>query len=220
MATYSHTVITPSDDVTVEYTIGFSYARTDDVKVYIDGVEIDRGTDADQWVYSSAGAKITFTSPNHPTSSQTLTIKRVTDISDSTTVYSAGTGFSHTDANAFINQLLYAIDELQVPAFDSGWQSVATLVDGEVDIEYLHGLEAVPTRILIQYKCTDTELGYETGDVITAAEALIGGVFPVSTTAFTATFETITDLRFFNVTTGVATTADDAKWSYRILAWR
>jgi hypothetical protein len=213
MATYAPTLYTGAED-TYAYLILFPYARATDVRVYVDG-SLDTN-----WYFSVAGTKVTWDDGEEPQDDTAIRIARVTDISDAATVFTSGSGFVQVDINTVLNQLLYAIDELQVPAYDSGFLSCATLVDGGADIEYLHGLGAVPTRVLIQYKCTDTEAGYETGDVITQGEVLIGGVFPCSTTAFTATFETMDDLRGFNVTTGVAATFDDTKWSYRILAWR
>jgi hypothetical protein len=219
MATYTPTQHTAAA-ATFSYAIGFSYERTDDVRVYINGVLLARGTTTSTWAYGGTGnINIVLGAAVNQQDDDIILIKRVTDITDAATIYTAGSGFTYDDANSFINQLLYAIDELQVPAFDSGFLSCATLVTGAADIEYVHSLGALPTRIQIQYKCTSTELGYATGDVITEGQVLIGGTFPVSTTIFTANFETMNDLGIFS-TAGVVTQATLSKWSYRILAWR
>ena len=213
MASYSPTSYSGTTG-TFEYAIGWPYARSGAVKVYVDGV-----LDTD-WYFSTSGTKIKWDTPDEPQTGESFVIKRVTDITDAAAVFTNGSGFTQTDINTLANQLLYSIDELQVPAYDSGWLSCATIVTGAVDIEYLHNLGALPTRVQIQYKCTSAEFGYEVGDMITDAQSIIGGgSFPVSTTAFTALFETINDLYVFS-SLGVAEQATLASWSYRILAWR
>jgi hypothetical protein len=212
MATYAPKAYTGAED-TYAYLITFSYARADDVFVYVDGV-LD-----EDWYFSVSGTKVTWDDGEEPGDDTAILIKRVTDISDAATVFTSGSGFVQADINLVLNQLIYAIDELQVPAFDTGWVPCDDLVDGEVNIEYTHSLGTWPTRYQVQYKCYSAELGYSSGDIVNEAEVLIPAVFAVSTTAFTAFWETMADLVMFS-SAGIATGADPSKWRYRILAWR
>jgi hypothetical protein len=218
MATYApttHAAVASTDD----YLIGFPYAQPADVKVYLEGVEVDFGTATDEWSLDATGTKISFGATVGHQDDDVILIKRVTDISGARTTFTRGAGFTAVDGNAAINQLLYSIDELQVPAFDSGFLSCADLVTGAVDIDQYHRLGTWPTRIQIQYKCTASELGYLTGAVITGEQVLVGGTFPFVETLVIHNFETMNDLTIFS-TTGSATQATLSKWSYRILAWR
>ncbi|MEE9571080.1 MAG: hypothetical protein V3W02_05195 [Gammaproteobacteria bacterium] len=220
MATYAHTVIAGTTDV-YEHTIGFEYSRATDIEVFIDGVEIEHGSGAGKYVFSSAGTAITFEDGSEPQTGEELVIKRVTDLSTAAVSFVAGGGATQIDLNGAVEQLRYAVDELQVPAYDSGWQSVDDLVTGAADIEYVHNLGAVPTRVQVQLKCTSGELGYVTGDVIVVGTAPDQLVFPVSTTAFTASWQAAnTATSIPNASDGTNDGIDNTKWSYRILAWR
>lgn len=213
MATYAPTSYSGTTDV-YEYTIGFDYCQSSDVKVYVDDV-----LDTD-WAFSTAGTKIVWADGLEPQTGESFVIKRVTDISDLAVTYSAGSGFTAPDINKALRQLLYSIDELQVPAFDTGYLTMDALVTGGVDIVYPHNLGAIPTRWQVLLKCTSTELGFATNDIIDYTN-----IWPSPIVRVTATnidiCEAVADLaQVIHQTTGIATLIDQTKWSYRIMAWR
>ena len=217
MATYSPTTTAGVTD-TYEYTIGFPYARLDDVKVYIDDVEISRGSGAGKFQFSSSGTKVIFEDGSEPQTGETLTIKRVTDISNASVTYSAGSGFVHPDINLALNQLLYAIDELQVPAFDSGWVTAAALAAAEYSTP--HNLGAVPSRWRVSLWCTSTDAGYPIHAIIEQAGMSIAPIIYWTSTTLVMPEDIVDTWTVPHNDTGVQTTIDTAKWSIRVQAWR
>lgn len=217
MATYAPTPY-DGETGTFQYTIGFPYAQTADVKVYVDsgsGWVLD--TD---WYFANAGADIKWDTPDEPQTGETFVIKRVTDISALLVTFASGSGFVGADANTALKQAIYAIDELQVPAFDTGWKSLNTLVAGAADIEYLHNLGATPTRWAVQLKCTSTELGFAVDDVIDGTSSWPSPLVRVNATKVIANWGVFDDIQVEALTTFAATLLDQTKWDYRILAWR
>lgn len=214
MATYAPTSIAGTTGV-FEHTIGFAYARTDDVKCYIDDVEIDRGSAADEWVYSSSGTKVKFTTPNEPQTGETLVIKRVTDISDAAIAFSAGSGFTDTDGNKALTQLLYAIDELQVPAFEYS-SNVGSIDTAGVITTVPHNLGATPTRVAALLVNVSAELGYVTDDeVFIATEAL-----KWDATNLEISGDILDILQIPHFDTAVDTAILPGRWTIVVRAWR
>ena len=213
MATYAPTSYAGTTD-TYQYSIGFAYAQAADVKVYVDDV-----LDTD-WYFANSGADVKWDDGDEPQTGENFVIKRVTDISDLLVTFASGSGFTGPDANKALRQLLYSIDELQVPAFDTGWKTVDAIVTGAADIVYPHNLGAIPTRWKIELKCTSTELGFATGDIIEATSSWPSPLVRVTATNFDAAYKVFDLIQVVHQTSAAATLIDQTKWSYRIMAWR
>ena len=200
-----------------EYTIGFAYAQADDVLVYVnDGTGWVLDTN---WYFSTSGTKIKWDTPDEPDTNYLIEIRRKTDISALLVSFTSGAGLVGTDVNSALKQLLYAIDELQVPAFTTGWVTVDSIVTGAADITYLHNIGALPTRWVVQLKCTDAELGFATDDVIEATSAWPSPIVRVSATAIDLSWMVADLIQVVHQTTAVATLIDQTKWSIRVMAW-
>jgi hypothetical protein len=215
MATYEPTFHDAVTD-TLTYAITFEYARVTDLQVLVDDVEIDLGTADDEWVPSTNGLLITFVDGFEPQTGETIEIRRITDISAPIVDWTAGSGFTEIDADLMVSQLLKAIDELQVPAFE--YITTMTLAT-DADIQVAHNLGAAPTRIEIQLECLSTDAGWADGDF-----------FPIYNFVGVASFdaanmnisEKIADaVRIRNKTTGaLAGAPTPAKWNIVVRAWR
>lgn len=216
MPTYAHTLITTAA-ATYEYTIGFSYAQTDDIKVYLDSgsgeVEIARGSATNQWVYSSSGTKITLGSTVGQGDGDTLRISRVTDISTAPVTFTDGSGITDDDLNKAVNALRYSIDELQVPAYEAE-HTLAAAVAG--NITRAHNFGAIPTRLQVWMECTSTDAGFAAGQYILAP---LDGVYVNSTNIYLNS-TIITNWTIVSASTGAAVTPNSAKWSIHVRAWR
>jgi hypothetical protein len=219
MATYAPTTHT-AVATTFTYAISFSYERTDDVRVYLDDVEIARGSATDEWIYSGTdNINITLGAAVGHIDDQVITIKRVTDISDAATVYTNGSGFTHTDINTLANQLLFAIDELQVPAYVSPYRTVVKLYSDPVSEE--HNLGGAPTRWHLHFRCISPEHGYAEGDLVDGHFANIQVWYYWTVTHL----EMPSSQQYGNVTLPHATdlnqiAIDEDKWEVVIQAWR
>jgi hypothetical protein len=105
-----------------------TYIRQSDIKVYVNNVLKTLTTD---YTFNSAGTSIVL---NSAVSGATVFIQRVTDISDPTVVYTAGSTLTATDLNNADNQIRYGLQELQdsinagggVPDGDKGDITVTT----------------------------------------------------------------------------------------------
>jgi hypothetical protein len=216
MATYAPKTYAGTTDV-YTYTITFPYARKDDLRVFIDDVLIIRGPGANKWQFNTAGTKIIFEDGSEPQDGETLTLRRVTDITDASTVYTAGSGFTYDDINLVLNQLLYAMDELQVAAFDSGWNSAATVESSGYDVP--HNLSGAPSRWQITLWCTSGDAGYTTHDIV---EFHSMGESPlVWWTSTNLRMETgAASWTIAHGTTAVQTAIDTSKWNIRVQGWR
>jgi hypothetical protein len=216
MPTYTPTSHAGATD-TYEYAITFAFARTTDVKVYIDDEEIDLGTDDDQWTLSADGLKVVFVDGWEPKDGETLIIKRVTDISSAIVDWTAGSGFTEVDADNMVLQLLYSIDELQVPAFERTYTLAALEAAGVADY---HVLGAVPTRFSYHLICTTGDLNYIAGNVVDLNQA--DNLPPVYWTPTLL----ITDkdgwdaLTLPHASTGAHGAIDPNDWSLIVRAWR
>lgn len=216
MATYDHTKYTMAA-ATFAYVIGFDYAQTADVKVYINDVLKTATTD---YTFTSAGTEITIDASVGHINGDILEIKRVTDVSDLLVTFTAGSGLVAADINTALLQLLYSVDELQVPAYDSDWLTVDAIVTGAADITYPHNLGAAPTRWMVQLKNTTTELGFAVDDIIDVSSAWPHPPVRVNATNIIANWDVFDKMQVLALTTETATLIDQTKWSYRILAWR
>jgi hypothetical protein len=156
MATYEPTLHTGVTD-TLTWAITFEYARVTDLQVLVEGVEIDLGTADDEWRPSSNGLLIVFVDGFEPQTGESIEIRRVTDISAPVVDWTAGSGFTEIDADLMVSQLIKAIDELQVPAFEHTF-TLAELDAG--DLSTPHNLGATPTRVEYILKCTTTDQAY------------------------------------------------------------
>jgi hypothetical protein len=221
MATYAHTTHT-AVAATFTYAISFSYERTDDVKVYLDDVEIDRGSATDEWIYSGTdNINITLGAAVGHIDDQIITIKRVTDISDAAVVYTNGSGFSHTDINTALNQLLFAIDELQVPAYQYVGATLTTLFSTPID--ELHGLGAAPTRTEVVLACTSSDLGYSSGDFVSIDQSATATTLQYVWNATKLTATSSSAYAAFTIphkSTRTQGVASGTKWLVIFKAWR
>ncbi len=219
MPTYAHTVIAGVTD-TYEHPIGFLYSKASDVEVFIDDVLIVQGSGAAEYIFSSAGTKITFTDPNEPQTGETLEIRRRTDISTAVVTFASGGGATKSDLNAAVFQLLRALDELQFPAFEVTL-TLAAMNAG--DITTRTNLDDIPTRIEIWWECTSTDLNYSTGTFVNNAD-LATPLTPRWTS--TSVGFVITDsgqsdnVTFPDISGGAEAAPDETKWSVHIKAWR
>jgi len=216
MATYAPTVIAATTGV-LEYVIGFDYADKTHIKVYVDDVEVAFGFADAEWLLADSGTKIAFVNTFEPQTGSTIIIKRLTDISEALVLFVNGAGLTQIDINAAIAQLLLAVDELQVAAFETGFLAAADLVGA--DIVTPHNLGGVPTRTHVTLKCTSTDAGYAAND-----QAENVGLVPLavvwSATECRVLSANAEELTVWHKTTGISTTIDPAKWSYRVQAWR
>jgi hypothetical protein len=225
MPTYAHTTYTTAA-ATFEYAIGFSYARTDDVKVYLDSgsgeVEIARGSATNQWVYSTSGTKITLGSTVGQGDGDTLRMSRVTDISDAAAVFTDGSGITDDDLNLAINQLLYAIDELQVPAWEYNETMTTVVAGGDITAKTNLGT-TLPTRVQVWLECLDTDAGYSVNNWVLMESSntpLLIRFLPTSPGYCIISDREATAFTVPHVSTGVDTAIDDSKWRLHIRAWR
>jgi hypothetical protein len=216
MATYAPKTYAGTTDI-YEYLITIDYARKDDIRVYIDDVLITRGSGAGKWQFSTSGTKIIFEDGSEPQDGETLIIRRVTDISDASVVYTAGSGFVYSDINLALNQLLYAVDELQVP----GWEQTFTLAELDAgDIDTAHGLGGTPTRVEYILKNTSTDQGYGPNNEIPLLSCDVIPTLLWTSTVF-ATFSDEWDA--INVHKGTVAGRGNLsvdKWSLIVRAWR
>ena len=217
MPTYAHTVIAGTTGV-FEHTIGFGYDRSADVRVYVDRVLRNQGSGATDYLFTTGGTKIIFTTPNEPQTGETLLIVRVTDLSTPTISYTSGSGATQTDLNKALTQMRLALDELQVGAFETQGVSLTPVL--AADVPYTHNLGAVPGRVQVLLECTAADAGYAVGDFV---EANIGGlalVVVLDATLITVHKANSASLTLPHATSGAATTLDDTKWNYHVRAWR
>jgi len=219
MSTYTTTTHTAAA-ATFEYLIDFPYARAGDVRVYLNKAEVDQGGAADEWIYSSSGTKITLGASVGQIDDDLLEIKRVTDISDAATVFTKGAGFTAIDANTVIQQLLYAIDELQFPAYVSTSTMMSSLA--VTPFSELTNLGTAPTRYQVRFHCVGADIGYTTGMVVDIQRATASAF----TVYFTPTSLVIpggaaaSTFALPHATTNLMTQIDDSKWSLVVTAWR
>jgi hypothetical protein len=210
MATYTNKAYNGTTGV-FEYEITFPYARGADIFVYVEDAP-----DTD-WVFSNDGASIIWETPLEPQDGESFVIKRVTDISDAAVIYTNGSGFVHTDINTALNQLLYSVDELQVAAYDSGWNLGADIEASGVD--EANNLGAVPTRWQISLWCTSSDAGYTTNDIVEFHS--MGEAPLIWWTSTNLRMETgAASWTIAHGTTAVQTAIDTSKWKFRVQAWR
>jgi hypothetical protein len=214
MATYALTSHAGATD-TYAYAITFAFARKDDVRVYIDNVLIARGSGAGKWQYNTALTEVIFEDGSEPQTGETLVIKRVTDISDAATVYTAGSGFTYDDINLALNQLLYSIDELQVPAFT--YTTTITLAKAAA-IQVPHNLGAAPTRMEIQLECLAADWGWVDGDFVPYSD--FPGLVTFDATNMNINENVAAKATVCSALNGDAGILTAAKWNLIIRAWR
>jgi hypothetical protein len=103
------------------------YIRQSDIKVYVNNVLQTVTTD---YTFNTAGTAIVL---NSPVSGATVLLQRITDITDPTVVYTAGSTLTAQDLNNADNQIRYGLQEFQdsvnagggVPDGDKGDITVA-----------------------------------------------------------------------------------------------
>lgn len=217
MATYAHTVIAGTTDV-YEHTIGFSYDRVADIRVYVDRVLRNQGSGASDYLFTTGGTKIIFTDPNEPQTGETLLIVRVTDLSTATIAYTSGSGVTQVDLNKALTQMRLAVDELQVGAFETQGVSLTPVL--AADVAYTHNLGGIPGRIQVLLECTSADAGYAVGDYMEANIGAIALVVVLDATLITVHKANSASLTLPHATTGAATAIDDTKWNYHVRAWR
>lgn len=217
MATYQHTVI-PGTTGVFQHPIGFPYNRVADVRVYVDRVLRNQGSGASDYLFANSGDDILFTTPNEPQTGETLLIVRVTNLATASILYTSGSGVTQRDLNRAVGQLRFAIDELQVGAFETGGVSLTPLIGA--DVAYTHNLGGVPGRIQVLLECTGADAGYSAGDFIDANIGNAGLVVVMDSTLITVhkTFAAAPSVP--HGTTGVLSILNDTLWNYHIRAWR
>lgn len=221
MPTYASQVEAGTTGV-FEYTLDFPYAKAADIRVFIDGVQRDQGSGGWDYVFTTAGTKILFTTPREPQTGEILEIRRVTDISAANVTFAGGSGATQSDLNAAVKQLLYAVDELQEPAFKASY----TLTDVRAaDIAIRSGLDdtAFPTRQEIWLECTTTEENYGAGCWVN---------HDISKDPLTAYWRKLTNptlyivsasanpLSLRSLATGLQFALTSANWSVHFYGWR
>ena len=217
MATYQHTVI-PGTTGVFQHPIGFPYNRVADVRVYVDRVLRNQGSGASDYLFANSGDDILFTTPNEPQTGETLLISRVTDLSTASILYTSGSGVTQRDLNRAVEQLRFAIDELQVPAFDTGAVSLTPVLAASVP--YLHNLGVQPTRLEVTFECTGSNLGYLVGHHLQSSSFIIPLVVVADSTTIFVQKANSAILSLPHALTGVETEINDTKWNYHIRAWR
>jgi hypothetical protein len=217
MATYAPTQHTAAA-ATFIYAIGFDYERTDDVRVYINGIQLARGTTTSTWRYNGAGnINIQLGTNVNQQDDDIILIKRVTDITDAATIYTNGSGFTHTDINTLANQLLYAIDELQVPAYEKTFTLALLLASGAIET---HGLGAVPARFTYTLICTNSDLSYTVDDILNLSQAPEVPTLYFNATLFVADKENWDAVEIQHANNGTRSPIDPDDWSLIVRAWR
>ncbi len=186
--------------------------------MYVDRVLRNQGSGASDYLFTTAGTKIIFTTPNEPQTGESLLIVRVTDLSTASVVYTSGSGATQADLNKAVNQLRFAIDELQVGAFETGGVSLTPVLSA--DVAYTHNLGAVPGRVQILLECTSADAGYAAGDFVESSLGVVQLIVVLDATLITIHKATAALLKLPDPTTGVNTSLDDTKWDYHVRAWR
>jgi len=220
MADYAPTQHTGVTD-TYEWLINFSYANESDVEVYVEDVLKVQGSGAGKYLFNTAGTKIVFEDGSEPQTGEILIIRRVTDITAARVIYTAGSGFTYDDINAALNQLLYAVDELQVPAFERT-HTLASLIAADVIVKT--SLTALPTRVEVWYETTDTDNGHSAGKQFreTHVNKAQNVRFYVSGGFLYYVFldNTLRLPESMNVSSGAFVVMDGSKWDVHIKIWR
>lgn len=221
MAVYAPTQYN-GDTGTLEWAIGFPYVQRADLHVYIDGVEITFGDGADEWLFGAAGTSVVFQDGGEPQDGSILLITRNTVLADPVVLFVQGGGVTARNLNTAVAQLLYAIDEFRfdVADYDSGLQSMATVLDAGAPVDFPHGLAATPSRVDCTAICTAADIGYSVGDVV---EGTGGGGIPIKLAWDATNITVITNgaqFRIFHKNATAFQNVDKSKWSLRLRAWR
>lgn len=216
MATYAPTTY-PAATGTLQYVIGFPYADRDDVRVYVDGVEVPRGSGSGEWLFTDNGSDILWVNTEEPTTGETIVIRRVTDISGLLVDFSDGAGAVARDHDQALQQLLYATDELQVSRYDSGLLDFDDIDD--VVVTHIHTLGVKPTWFEMVLECKTTDADYAVGDVVPMSHIISGATGIIADATNITTLGALSTVpSVVHKTTRVATLIDKTKWYYRLRA--
>jgi hypothetical protein len=198
---------------TFEYTIGFDYAQSSDIKVYVNGV-----LDTD-WYFTTNGTKIKWDTPDEPQTGEDFIITRVTAVPTQAVEFTNGSGITDTDMNLAMRQCLFAIEELVYPAYTSEVRTVTNLYSTNANA--YHGMGAIPTRWHTYFVCKTADLGYTAGDVVDGhfVDENIWVYFtPTQIKMNSGTYYGA--IKLPHATTRTMTAVDGAKWYVVVKAWR
>jgi hypothetical protein len=218
VATYVQTEIAGATD-TYGYFIGFSYSRPTDIKVYIDGTEVSQGSGAGKYIFNAARTKVVFEDGSEPQDGETLTIKRVTDISTAVVNFTSGAGVTQADLRALEERLRYSIDELQVAEFDKTFPLTDLYSFGVLITPHPFGGDK-PSRIEYFLVCTSADNGYGSGALLDLTQAALIPAMFWDTASFYVADDGWNSFNIASMSTGARVTPTFAKWSLRVRAWR